>query len=65
MIPGLCQQSGTSNEVLFLCVREIAPAGAAAQSDAGGEPSGSTARSAEREEVAQATPQGNPSPTTT
>ena len=47
-----------------MCV-EIAPAGAAAQSAAGGETSGSTARSAEREDVAQATPQGNPSPATT
>ena len=47
-----------------MCV-EIAPAGAAAQSDAGGETSGSTARRAEREDFAPAKPQGNPSPTTT
>jgi hypothetical protein len=46
-------------------VWEIAPAGAAAQRDAGGEPSGSTTRSAEREDFAKAKPQGNPSPTTT
>ena len=43
---------------------EIAPAGAAAQRDAGGEPSGSTTRSAEREDFANAKPQGNPSTTT-
>ena len=47
-----------------MCV-EIAPAGAAAQSAAGVETSGSTARRAEREDFASAKPQGNPSPTTT
>ena len=41
----------------FFCVWEIAPAGAAAQRDAGGETSGSTARSAEREDFANAKPQ--------
>ena len=63
-LPPPLKNNAPQTRCFFLCVREIAPAGAAAQSAAGGETSGSTARSAEREDVAQATPQGNPFPTT-